>query len=199
MHKKYFSKVLNFLPLYLLFPFFFWVTTQLVGWFYPPLSELLPSMFPTYNKIYEREAYELLEMGKTFFSAVLTLALMNLLSVLYDGRRYEDTVSKTDGLFRIHKELIPYYERNLIPDIIASALIQIPFLIATKIPFPKEALRFTEPLLRPHAVIIEPYGVIAAYFIILAVSALTRLLCAPLVLKRHRAMWITAFAEESEL
>ena len=193
MNKRYFSAMLKFLPVYLLFPFFFWVTSQLLSWFYPPLSELLPSAFPTYNKIYEREAYELLEKNKTFFCAVLTLALMNFVTVLYDGKRYEETVSKTDGLFRIHSELIPYYDRNLIADVIASAFIQIPFLIVAKIQFPQSAVRFIEPILRPHADIIEPYGVIVAYFIILSVSATVRLISAPLVLKKHRVMWITAF------
>ena len=199
MKKKHFAALPGFLPFYILFPAFYWVTGQIFGWLYPSLSELLPTIFPTYNKIHEREAYEMLEASKALVTSLLTLAIINFLSVLYDGRRYEATIEKTDGLFRVKNELPSYFRRNLLPDVIASSLLQIPFIIATTIPLISEVKRFVDPILLPHAVIVEPCGIPAAYLLIFLVSFSVRVFSSPLVLKRHRVMWITAFVGEEDI
>ena len=125
--------------------------------------------------------------------------VINFLSVLYDGSRDEETIERTDGLFRIKNELPSYFRRNLVPDAVASSILQIPIIIATTIPLISEVKRFVDPILLPHTVIVEPCGIPVAYLLIFLVSFSARVFSSPLVLKRHRVMWITAFVGEEDI
>lgn len=162
---------------------------------YSALSNLFPSLFPTYSQVLEKEAYERLTAILTLTAAFLSVFLISLFTGIYDNVRYESVISETDGLFKIPEKL-PSYVKSVLPsDIIAALLPQLPLLALTQIKYSEKLLDYFGWILRPHFILVNAFSIPGAYFLIALFVLLARLAACPFALRRYRALWLTSFVD----
>lgn len=162
---------------------------------YELLSRFLPELFPDYNPIQHEVEYEALMLLLSAVAALIAVFATNYILGVFDNTRYEDTVSATDGLYRIFEELPSFIRRTVIGDLIASLVPQALFLLLASQTFPKQLSDFTDFYFAPHTALIGKFGALLSYFIIFAVAFFGRLISAPHALSRYRGLWMTSFVE----
>ncbi len=195
MFKKYFWPCLKYSLIYLFLPLVFSICSRYFLSFYKSLAESFPAFFKFYSQVLEKELYEEMVLKIEVICCLLIVAVMSYIPSIFENRRYEEIISRTDGCYKIKDELLPYIKENLAGDIIASSLIQALFIPIATITLPEKLSRIISPYLTPHTVLISALGAVGAYFTILSVSLLARLIAAPHALLRYRALWLTSFVD----
>lgn len=101
---------------------FYYVDEICVGGIYPALARAFPSVFPTYNRVLEKEAYQSLMETVALFSGVLTVFIVEYFAGAVSNERFEYMIYKTDGMYLIKEGARLYYPRYLFPDLVATFL-----------------------------------------------------------------------------
>ena len=195
MFRKYFSNPLRFFIVYLFLPLVFFLISGALDVIYAALLEAFPKVIPEYSQVLEKEKYEAFEAAMYLSAAFISVFLISYLTGVYDNARYEDVITKTDGLFKVKDEIGGYIKHNLPSDFLAVALPPILFISLTAPSYSKKVLDYLGGFLAPHLRLTEIFGTLGAYFVIFAVAFLGRLVAAPFALRRYRTLWLTSFVE----
>ena len=195
IYRRYFRSPLRFLLVYLFLPLIFIASSALVEILYTGIDEIFPNLLPKYNRITEKEEYLAFSNAMSAASALLAVFLTGFITAVYDNARYEDVVKRTDGLFRIPKELPFYFKRNFPADVLSAALAPAVFVPLTLPSYSEKFLEYFGILLLPHLRIAEVFSAIAAYFLIFASILLGRTLAMPKALSRFRSTWLASFVD----
>ena len=195
IYRKYFRSPLRFFLVYLFLPVIFIVTSALVEVIYAGIAEIAPKLLPDYNRITEKEEYLAFSRAVNAATALFTVFITGFVTAIYDNARYEDVVKRTDGLFRIPKELPFYFKRNFPADVLSAALAPAVFVPLTLPSYSEKFLEYFGILLLPHLRIAEVFSPVAAYFLISLSVLLGRVLAMPKALSRFRSMWLASFVD----
>ena len=137
MYQKYFSPLVKYSVAYMFMPLFYSVVSAFVSVVYTLLSDLVPSLFPVYNQVLDKENYLEFTRVMSIVAAFLTVFVINLIMAINDNARYERVVKRTDALYKIREEL-PFYLRDVIPaDAIASSVPHLIFLALSFAKYPE--------------------------------------------------------------
>ncbi len=180
---------------YLFLPLIYLLTTALVDIVYSALLEIAPNLVPSYDRVLEKEEYQAFARAMNAISALLAVFLVSFVTGIYDNARYEDVVTKTDGLFKLRDELPSYFKRTLPSDLIAVSLAPAVFVPLTIPTYPKKFLEYFGTYLAPHLRLAELLTPLGTYFMIFAVALIARVLAMPKALDRYRALWLTSFVD----
>lgn len=195
IYRKYFRNAVRYFLVYLFLPLVFFLTTVLVDIVYAALFEIAPSVIPSYDRVLEKEEYLAFTRIMMAISALLAVFFVSFVTGIYDNARYEDVITKTDGLFKIKDELPSYFKRTVASDLIAISLSPALFIPLTVPSYPKKFLEYFGSYLAPHLRLAEVFAPLGAYFMIFAVAFVARLLAMPKALDRYRALWLTSFVD----
>ena len=195
MYRKIFSNPVRYAIVYLFLPLVFFAASAFVNILYSALLEIAPNIIPEYNKVLEKEKYEAFLRVMNGISSLLSVFLISLITGVYDNARYEFVITKTDGLFKIPDEIAPYFKRNFPSDLIAVTLPGIPFVLLTLPEYSKKFLDYFGGYLAPHFALTEVFGTVGAYFAILSVALIARIIAMPMALRRYRSLWLTSFID----
>ncbi len=163
------------------------------------LAELLPNIFEDFNRVTSGDEYQRHELRCGVFALLASIFATSYIAALFDNARYERVIDRTNGFYKIHKELPRYISDTWCEDLIASSVIQLPFLLFTLIQYPehlKNLGRIISRYLAPHLAVTEVFGVILSYILITLTAFAARMISAPAALKRYRALWLTSFVED---
>ena len=195
MYRKYFRSCVNYFLVYLFLPLIFFAASALTDIAYRMLVEIAPNLMPQYDRVLEKEQYEAFRRVMNAISALIAVFSISFLTGIYDNSRYEDVISRTDGLFKIRDEFSGYFKKYLPTDIIAAALPQIFFIPLTLPSYSKMFLDYLGGFLAPHLYLTELFSPILTYVAIFAAAIVGRLIAMPVALSRFRAMWLTSFVD----
>ena len=171
--------------------------SALVGEIYAHLARWFPEVFPIYNAVLDGERYEKFSAVLDLISLVLTLFAVVYLSLRFDNKRSEWVISRTDGLFLIRDEYLPYTERYFAEDALCSLLIG----LALTVPFAFIPARFLETNTVFTVILRLLYSASKALGLPLFITAVTltilfcHLAASPLAMRVYRARWLTDFTE----
>ena len=184
---KYINSLLRYFCFYLISSAFLLFISE-------PMFEILrtifPLAFPSYNPITEKEAYLALKESANLISAIITVTLATIVAVAFDNMRYEVVISKTDGFYRIGGCLSLYTSEFLVPDLISSLAVPMPFIILSCFSFPERAADIISHINATTLAFTDKLGVFWGGMLILAISLLARLPAAISGLKRWRGIWL---------
>ncbi|MBO7303791.1 MAG: hypothetical protein J6V09_01020 [Clostridia bacterium] len=165
---------------------------------YNALTEWFPGAFPEYNFITNRAAAAAHEARANFITAILTLVLTNIISVIYDNSRFEYMIAQTDGFYHLKVGFKLYTGAYLLSDALASLLVPIPLLCLLFVPdfTPKGPLlslikSALSAISAPCRAFSSFLGIPLGACLIIAISFISRLAAAYLGLKRWRATWLS--------
>ena len=96
---------------------FYYVDEICAGGIYPALAKAFPSVFPTYNQVLEKEAYQSLMEVVALYSGMLTVFIVEYFAGAVANERFEYMIRKTDGMYLIKEGVRLYYPRYLLPDL----------------------------------------------------------------------------------
>ena len=195
MYRRYFSNPVRYFIVYLFLPIVFFISAALVDVFYSALTEILPDTVPEYSQVLEKEEYARFMKITNGVSVLLAVFFISFLTGVYDNSRYEDVITKTDGLYKIREVFFEYFKRNFPSDVIATAIPALPFIALTLPSYSKKFLDYFGGYLAPHFRLTELFGTVGAYFAILSVSLIGRALAMPAALARYRSLWLTSFVD----
>ena len=193
--KRYFESLVRYSIVYLFLPLIFSVALALCEVVYFALSELFPAIFPVYNKVLEKESYEALAKFMSNFAVLLSVFAASFFSSIYNNGNYEHVIRKTDGLYKIKNELPQYLQRIAPGEIISAAVPPVIFTVLSVINYPEKFFSKIQAFLRPHLILVESFGAVGAYFLLLFTALLASLAAAPLALRRYRALWLSSFVD----
>lgn len=184
---KYFTSLLRYFCFYTLA---FLVFLLLNGAIREILCELLPTLFPPYNPVTEKELYFQMAKNTALVTAFICIFLASYAAVAFDSIRYERVISKTDGFYRI-KNALPSYLLDFLPaDIIGSAISPLPLLLLTLFSFPENVTKHTDKLFALTEAFTGKFGTLSGFLMIFLFSLASRLVIAPIALRRFRGMWL---------
>ncbi len=199
LYKKYLWTSAKYLIPYLFMPLIFSVGQNFVIALYNALSESLPQIFKEYNQVLDKEAYLSHIMRCRTFTLFSAAFIMSFAAAIFDNGRYERTVKKTDGYFKIPEELPSYVKSTIFEDLAASLTVPLPFFLLSLIKFPetaKAAARLFSSYFSPHIFLTESYGLVLGYLLIVSSAIIAKLIAAPMALRRHRSLWLTSFVDD---
>ena len=159
------------------------------------MLELAPNIVPQYNQVLEKEEYEAFSKFMSMLASLLAVFSLSFTTGVFDNARYEDVITKTDGLFKMRDELVPYFKYSLPQDLIASAIPQAFFIPLTIINYSKKFLKYFGGYLAPHIHLASFFTPVGTYFAIFSAAILGRIAAMPLCLSRSRALWLTSFVD----
>ena len=195
IYRKYFRNAVRYFLVYLFLPLIFFAATAVVDIIYSLLLEIAPSIIPSYDRVLEKEAYQALARAMNAISALLAVFSISFATGIYDNARYEDVITKTDGLYKVRDEFPAYFRKTLPSDIIAVALPSLIFVLLSSPAYPEKFLDYFGAYLAPHLRLIEALTPIGAYFALFAAALLARILAMPKALDRYRSLWLTSFVD----
>ena len=195
IYRKYFRNAVKHFLVYLFLPLFFFAATAVVDIVYASLLEIAPNIIPSYDRVLEKEAYQAFSRTMNVISALLAVFAVSFATGIYDNARYEDVITKTDGLYKVREEFPAYFQKTLPSDIIAVALPSLVFVALSSPAYPEKFLDYFGAYLAPHLRVIEAFSPLFAFFAIFCVALLARILAMPKALDRYRALWLTSFVD----
>ena len=154
------------------------------------LCEAFPRLFPTYNPVTQKELFLSASQNTALVTAFICVFLATYAAVCFDSIRYERVISRTDGFYRI-KSALPNYLYDFIgADVVSSALSPLPLLLLTLFSFPESITKQTDKLLALTGAFTEKFGIAIGFFVLFLFSLASRLIIAPIALRRFRGMWL---------
>lgn len=182
-----------------------WLPLMLIGAYvihialdalYAELYGYMPELFPLFDPVNEKESFAAHNGRMGVFSTCVTLALYAYLTVRGDNGRDEWTIAKTDGLFRVRDEILPYLSEYAAADAIASAFmgaaIGVPFIF-----IPDAFLHGSSTLasfIRPLSLFYSVLGPVMTPIVLCLLLLSFRLLSALPALAFYRAKWLSGFS-----
>ena len=189
---KYFHPILLFICVYIFGLFIHGFSTEAVNWIYTYLNHLFPKAFPIYNRIYDIQEYLRIEHVKGAVAIFVSLLLINLIAMRIDNRKYERTISLTDGEYLIKDGIRVYVKEFFVIDTVVSTVIP----CALTIP----AYFLSEDVLDYFGLIFwnwlgynmkSIFDLFPAMLIAAAFSFVSRMLVIPHCVRAWRAAWMT--------
>ena len=129
--KRYLHTATRFFVFFVISAIIFFPARAAVDSLYNALCEWFPGLFPEYNFITDREAAARHEVWADFIASVISIVITTVISEIYDNRRFEYVISKTDGFYTIKEGFKIYTGTYLAPDAIASLIIPLPLFLVT--------------------------------------------------------------------
>jgi hypothetical protein len=195
IYRKYFRNATRYFLVYLFLPLFFFLATALLDIVYSALLEIMPKLVPSYDRVLEKEEYQAFARTMSAIAALLAAFFASFFTGIYDNARYEDVITKTDGLYKVKDELPSYFRRTLPSDLIAVSIAPSVFVPLTVPVYSKTALEYFGPLIAPHLSLAAVFSPLGTYFMIFSVTLAARLLAMPKALDRYRSLWLTSFVD----
>ena len=164
---------------------------------YELLFKLMPNAFPLYNSVLQESEYEKLRSILDLTALCVTVLFTVYLSLRYDNPREERVIARTDGLFKVGKQLPVYVKENLPEDTVCCAVICAAFTV----PFifiPQKFLEMNNILsamLNLFYVISDRFGLTVFGIILLSLLLIAHVVCAVPALCYWRAKWLSGFGE----
>lgn len=180
---------------YLFLPLIFFVAEAAVEIIYAALLEIFPNTVPSYSQVLEKEKYQAFVRTMKLISALVAVFAVSFATGIYDNARYEDVITKTDGLYKVKDEFPAYFKRTLPSDLIAVSLAPALFIPLTVPAYPKKLFEYIGAYLAPHLRVVEALTPVGAFFAIFLVALLARILAMPKALDRYRGLWLTSFVD----
>ena len=161
---------------------------------YPALSEWAPALFPAYNPVLDREAYERLNGNINLASAFLAVFLISYFTVRFDNRRFEVMITETEGLYTLREGARIYFPRFFAIDAVTAFVMAAPIPVALLfIPeeMPKFLTRAVGTLSALSCVFTDRLGTVLGIVAIALVILAFRLLSGLISLSKWRAVWLS--------
>ena len=191
---KYFGTFGIFLILYLVAVVPYLLSGYLVCGVFEFLCIEMPSVFKSASFL-EPEKHEIETKILTAFTVFITMLAISYISLLLDNKRMEYIAKRTEGKYRLPREMCHYYPYFCISDVICGILP--PALLAAPIFFvPEEwleyGLRFP---LWMGLEVCTVFGFIDGTILLVTTAVVSRFIVAPLILARWRSAWLSGTAE----
>ena len=193
MYKKYFSQLVTYTVVYLFMPIVFYVMIAPVTLLYDFLHDTWPTIFPVYNQVLEKEAYE--SFTKIFYIAIALIAIfaVNFILSINSNDKYERVIKRTDALFKIPEELPVFLKETALGELIASVFPHAVFLALCLFKYPERLSGYAENFLAYHIIFVDKLGFILSFILIAFVAFSARITAAPFALRKYRGTWLTSF------
>lgn len=162
--------------------------------FYSFLHLSFPHTFPKPSSVLDPAGYENLQMLLWCVSAFIAILIITYISMRLDNKRFELIITRTDGLYRVHKMSLSVLKEFFVADLIPSVIVPIVYILPIYL-IPEEYLWYLPNILwvggglsawvmLPEALL---FGILASVF--------CRFILIPRVLDVWRANWLTASVE----
>ncbi len=168
-----------------------------VGDVYSLLKENLPSLFPTYNIVAERELYERSENAVIIISMLLNILTIVYISSRLDNDKLEYIVTKTDGIYKIPDVLKAFVCKFAISDFISSIIVSAAYFIPISF-IPAQFMKrgsLAASLALPFKTAYELFGYAGGLILVSLAFLTSHALAVYPSLKYYRAKWLSGFAE----
>ncbi len=196
--KKYAISFTRYLVFYVLGFLVFFIIGYFTRACYDLLCEWFPTVFTSYDPIYDRESYERHTKLLGLIEAFLSLYAVTHLAAVYDNERFEYLIGKTDGFYTLKEGLAVYMPRYIAVDLFAALVV--PALLSTLslLTAPKGSpewvfriIDLAEPLLGIQNAFTDVFGAVGGIAVLLLSSALFRIPAAYFAVKRFRGVWLS--------
>ena len=155
------------------------------------LRNFFPSLFPTFNPIFEKEAYIASYATIEIIAAVIAILLSTVVAIRFDNERYEGVIKKTDGFYTIKSALPIYFSDFWKADLISAVLVPIPFIILAAIKFPEKIVDWINIFVISTQAFTNEFGFVLGSLIIILASIIFRIPAAVSGLFRWRGLWLS--------
>ena len=164
------------------------------------MNFLLPDIFPTFSPVSEKELYRKYLIAIDIIGVFIALFLINVLAMLFDNKKFELIISRTDGQYTIKGGLEIYVNEFLISDIISTVALPtvlaisaylIPEIPLTKIPIVNLLIRIAESFFWLGNTMEGFAKIFVCIPIIIVFSCVARMITVPIMLRRWRAAWLS--------
>ena len=109
----------------------------------------------------------------------------------------EYMISKTDGMYTMRDGLKLYLKRNLLDDLVASAVVPLPFvyigwrLIPQLVFLPESVVSLLNIPLEPTGIMVSAFGAVGAYAVIAAAFLVFRIVSGIRAIDVWRVVWLS--------
>lgn len=197
---RYIDPIMIYLLVYIFGIVLFSVGTTLARYLYEYMNHLVPSVFPLFSPVSEKEGYDAYLKLIDVVGIFAAVFLINLFAMSFDNKKFELMVSRTDGQYTVREGLVIYVREFLRSDAISAvlfpaALTLAPYLIPkipkTEKPIINLLIDLLERFFWLGNTAKEYFGLFMGLMIVALFSVISRALLIPHILKRWRAAWLS--------
>lgn len=197
---KYVDPALIYLLVYIFGFVLFSVGTVMARYLYAYMNSLLPSLFPIFSPVSEKEEYaSYLKLLDTLGVAVAVF-LINYFTMIFDNKKFELMISRTEGQYRIAEGLKIYGREFIISDLVSAVVLPLILLVT---PYFIPNIPETEtPIINILIMILDSFfllgntmeanfGIFTTIILTAVFSIASRVILIPHMLKKWRAAWLS--------
>ena len=198
--RKYINPAVIYLVVYIFGFVIFALGTAIARYSYAYLNHLLPSAFPIFSPVSEKDDYA--DYLKLLDIAGISIAILiiNYIAMRFDNDKFEFIISKTDGQYTVVEGTEIYVREFAVSDIISAVLL--PIVLTSVAYFIPNDLQTDTPIVNLLIGILNNFlwlgNTVESYFkihvgifLILVISVASRALLTTGILKRWRAAWLS--------
>jgi hypothetical protein len=198
--RKYINPAVIYLVVYIFGFVIFASGTAIARYSYAYLNYLLPSAFPIFSPVSEKDGYAAYLKLLDIAGISIAILIINYIAMRFDNDKFEFIISKTDGQYTVVEGTKIYVREFAVSDIISAVLF--PIVLTSAAYFIPNDLQTDTPIVNLLIGILNNLlwlgNTVESYFkihvgilLILVISAASRAILTTGILKRWRAAWLS--------